>query len=207
MNTIANEDGVISYDLPDFAPLYADLNIVMSKDKNTIADTIGHFGSYSSFNTVAKKAAEIITGTGIAYFQTADVQSDWVEVQTFITHSSGVKLPTGVVRIPLQKRDPKDIASSLSWAKRLSLISAFSIGTIEQADNTAKEARLSVTDTTIKDFADQLQLPTTAQAVTAITGFATIKELDSYAASLPTAIRAHKIVATAINKQRPLLPK
>lgn len=113
------------------AAMNAALAVMMPRDKSTVPDVAGARGPYPGHDTVVTKVAELIAGTGIAYYQYVQTTDTHVSVETVLTHQAGAKIPTGAVAIPIVTKDAMGVAIALGWAKRLSLVNAFSLGTKE----------------------------------------------------------------------------
>lgn len=107
------------------------LAVMMSRDKSTIPDTPGARGPYPGHDTVVTKVAELIKDTGMAYYQYVETAPTHVSVETILTHAVGEELRTGAIVIPITSKDAMGVAVALGWAKRLSLVHAFSLGTKE----------------------------------------------------------------------------
>lgn len=120
-------------ELDPIAALNAGLAQVMSRDKSVAPDTPGVYAPYPSHDACVVKVAEMIAGTGVGYYQYVSMTPTHVLIETMITHAGGEQIATGGVTIPIAvtKNPSLGIAAAIGWAKRLSLVHAFSLGTKE----------------------------------------------------------------------------
>ncbi len=196
---------------PALAQLFADLSLLMAKDKSVVPDTKGHFGKYPSHNVCVQKVAELIRGTGLAYYQSTQVEEGFVSVETVISHEAGAQLPTGTIRIPYASKGAKEIAVALGWAKRLSLVSAFSLGTAELEDEPPKPfAGINVPNPAMsgggmramETMPDDLPLPTVEERINQIRRINNIAMLESYYKSLPMEMRGTLAIVEEVRKRK-----
>ena len=136
--------------------IYSALSKMMSKDKSVEADTKGVYGKYPSHLACVNKVEELIKDSGLAYYQVSGVAKDGssVFVETILTHVSGSIIDTGCVSIPVKDKSPIAVASAFGWAKRISLVQAFSLGTVEMetADEPKQEIHLDLSKPFVKQI-------------------------------------------------------
>ena len=108
--------------------LFKGMNAFRSQLKQPIKDAKNPFfkSNYVTLEGVQNAIDAGIKGTGLAYTQIVKNDDNGnVGVETIITHESGQYLTTGVLALRPEKATPQGYGSTITYAKRYQLASAF----------------------------------------------------------------------------------
>ncbi|WP_241692002.1 ERF family protein [Ligilactobacillus salivarius] len=106
------------------------MNTFRSQLKQPVKDAKNPFfkSNYVTLEGVQNAIDAAIKGTGLAYTQIVkNDDSGNVGVETIITHESGQYLTTGVLALRPEKATPQGYGSTITYAKRYQLSSAFGV--------------------------------------------------------------------------------
>lgn len=110
--------------------LFKGMNTFRSQLKQPVKDAKNPFfkSNYVTLEGVQNAIDAAIKGTGLAYTQIVkNDDSGNVGVETIITHESGQYLTTGVLVLRPEKATPQGYGSTITYAKRYQLSSAFGV--------------------------------------------------------------------------------
>ena len=120
--------------------LFKGMNAFRSQLKQPIKDAKNPFfkSNYVTLEGVQNAIDAGIKGTGLAYTQIVKNDDDGnVGVETIITHESGQYLTTGVLALRPEKATPQGYGSTITYAKRYQLASAFGVSSDIDDDGNA----------------------------------------------------------------------
>ncbi|WP_160997064.1 ERF family protein [Ligilactobacillus salivarius] len=106
------------------------MNTFRSQLKQPVKDAKNPFfkSNYVTLEGVQNAIDAAIKGTGLAYTQIVKNDDNGnVGVETIITHESGQYLTTGVLALRPEKATPQGYGSTITYAKRYQLSSAFGV--------------------------------------------------------------------------------
>ena len=104
-----------------------------AKDK-----TNPHFRSkYADLGNVVDAIKPALAKHGLAFVQVSHTMIDHAAVETVIIHSSGERMPCGVVAVPVVKADAQGFGSAMTYARRYSLSTAFGVAPEDDDGNAA----------------------------------------------------------------------
>ncbi|UVX35077.1 MAG: ERF superfamily protein [Bacteriophage sp.] len=110
--------------------LFKGMNTFRSQLKQPAKDAKNPFfkSNYVTLEGVQNAIDAAIKGTGLAYTQIVKNDDNGnVGVETIITHESGQYLTTGVLALRPEKATPQGYGSTITYAKRYQLSSAFGV--------------------------------------------------------------------------------
>ncbi|UVY23090.1 MAG: ERF superfamily protein [Bacteriophage sp.] len=110
--------------------LFKGMNTFRSQLKQPAKDAKNPFfkSNYVTLEGVQNAIDAAIKGTGLAYTQIVKNDDNGnVGVETIITHESGQYLTTGVLTLRPEKATPQGYGSTITYAKRYQLSSAFGV--------------------------------------------------------------------------------
>lgn len=110
--------------------LFKGMNTFRSQLKQPAKDATNPFfkSDYVTLEGVQNAIDAAIKGTGLAYTQIVKNDDNGnVGVETIITHESGQYLTTGVLALRPEKATPQGYGSTITYAKRYQLSSAFGV--------------------------------------------------------------------------------
>lgn len=110
--------------------LFKGMNAFRSQLKQPAKDAKNPFfkSNYVTLEGVQNAIDAAIKGTGLAYTQIVKNDDNGnVGVETIITHESGQYLTTGVLALRPEKATPQGYGSTITYAKRYQLASAFGV--------------------------------------------------------------------------------
>ena len=110
--------------------LFKGMNDFRSQLKQPVKDANNPFfkSNYVTLEGVQNAIDAAIKGTGLAYTQIVKNDDNGnVGVETIITHESGQYLTTGVLALRPEKATPQGYGSTITYAKRYQLSSAFGV--------------------------------------------------------------------------------
>lgn len=110
--------------------LFKGMNTFRSQLKQPVKDAKNPFfkSNYVTLEGVQNAIDAAIKGTGLAYTQIVKNDDNGnVGVETIITHESGQYLTTGVLALRPEKATPQGYGSTITYAKRYQLSSAFGV--------------------------------------------------------------------------------
>lgn len=110
--------------------LFKGMNAFRSQLKQPVKDAKNPFfkSNYVTLEGVQNAIDAAIKGTGLAYTQIVKNDDNGnVGVETIITHESGQYLTTGVLALRPEKATPQGYGSTITYAKRYQLASAFGV--------------------------------------------------------------------------------
>lgn len=110
--------------------LFKGMNTFRSQLKQPAKDAKNPFfkSNYVTLEGVQNAIDAAIKGTGLAYAQIVKNDDNGnVGVETIITHESGQYLTTGVLALRPEKATPQGYGSTITYAKRYQLASAFGV--------------------------------------------------------------------------------
>lgn len=110
--------------------LFKGMNTFRSQLKQPVKDAKNPFfkSNYVTLEGVQNAIDTAIKGTGLAYTQIVKNDDNGnVGVETIITHESGQYLTTGVLALRPEKATPQGYGSTITYAKRYQLSSAFGV--------------------------------------------------------------------------------
>ena len=120
--------------------LFKGMNIFRSQLKQPTKDANNPFfkSDYVTLEGVQNSIDAAINGTGLAYTQIVKNDDNGnVGVETIITHESGQYLTTGVLALRPEKATPQGYGSTITYAKRYQLASAFGVSSDIDDDGNA----------------------------------------------------------------------
>lgn len=120
--------------------LFKGMNTFRSQLKQPIKDAKNPFfkSNYVTLEGVQNAIDAGIKGTGLAYTQIVKNDDNGnVGVETIITHESGQYLTTGVLALRPEKATPQGYGSTITYAKRYQLASAFGVSSDIDDDGNA----------------------------------------------------------------------
>lgn len=120
--------------------LFKGMNTFRSQLKQPVKDAKNPFfkSNYVTLEGVQNAIDAAIKGTGLAYTQIVkNDDSGNVGVETIITHESGQYLTTGVLALRPEKATPQGYGSTITYAKRYQLSSAFGVSSDVDDDGNA----------------------------------------------------------------------
>lgn len=120
--------------------LFKGMNVFRSQLKQPIKDAKNPFfkSNYVTLEGVQNAIDAGIKGTGLAYTQIVKNDDNGnVGVETIITHESGQYLTTGVLALRPEKATPQGYGSTITYAKRYQLASAFGVSSDVDDDGNA----------------------------------------------------------------------
>ena len=120
--------------------LFKGMNAFRSQLKQPIKDAKNPFfkSNYVTLEGVQNAIDAGIKGTGLAYTQIVKNDDNGnVGVETIITHESGQYLTTGVLALRPEKATPQGYGSTITYAKRYQLASAFGVSSDIDDDGNA----------------------------------------------------------------------
>jgi len=87
-----------------------------------------HFKTkYADLAACIEAVIDALNANGIALIQKCYESTDSIMVETIFLHESGETLETGILRFPIVKNDPQGAMSTLTYARRGSLMAACGI--------------------------------------------------------------------------------
>lgn len=120
--------------------LFKGMNVFRSQLKQPVKDAKNPFfkSNYVTLEGVQNAIDAGIKGTGLAYTQIVKNDDNGnVGVETIITHESGQYLTTGVLALRPEKATPQGYGSTITYAKRYQLASAFGVSSDVDDDGNA----------------------------------------------------------------------
>ena len=120
--------------------LFKGMNAFRSQLKQPVKDANNPFfkSNYVTLEGVQNAIDAGIKGTGLAYTQIVKNDDNGnVGVETIITHESGQYLTTGVLALRPEKATPQGYGSTITYAKRYQLASAFGVSSDIDDDGNA----------------------------------------------------------------------
>jgi hypothetical protein len=120
--------------------LFKGMNVFRSQLKQPTKDAKNPFfkSNYVTLEGVQNAIDAAIKGTGLAYTQIVKNDDNGnVGVETIITHESGQYLTTGVLALRPEKATPQGYGSTITYAKRYQLASAFGVSSDIDDDGNA----------------------------------------------------------------------
>lgn len=120
--------------------LFKGMNTFRSQLKQPAKDAKNPFfkSNYVTLEGVQNAIDAAIAGTGLAYTQIVKNDDNGnVGVETIITHESGQYLTTGVLALRPEKATPQGYGSTITYAKRYQLASAFGVSSDIDDDGNA----------------------------------------------------------------------
>lgn len=120
--------------------LFKGMNVFRSQLKQPAKDAKNPFfkSNYVTLEGVQNAIDAAIKGTGLAYTQIVKNDDNGnVGVETIITHESGQYLTTGVLALRPEKATPQGYGSTITYAKRYQLASAFGVSSDVDDDGNA----------------------------------------------------------------------
>ena len=120
--------------------LFKGMNVFRSQLKQPAKDAKNPFfkSNYVTLEGVQNAIDAAIKGTGLAYTQIVKNDDNGnVGVETIITHESGQYLTTGVLALRPEKATPQGYGSTITYAKRYQLASAFGVSSDIDDDGNA----------------------------------------------------------------------
>lgn len=120
--------------------LFKGMNAFRSQLKQPVKDAKNPFfkSNYVTLEGVQNAIDAGIKGTGLAYTQIVKNDDNGnVGVETIITHESGQYLTTGVLALRPEKATPQGYGSTITYAKRYQLASAFGVSSDIDDDGNA----------------------------------------------------------------------
>lgn len=120
--------------------LFKGMNAFRSQLKQPVKDAKNPFfkSNYVTLEGVQNAIDAGIKGTGLAYTQIVkNDENGNVGVETIITHESGQYLTTGVLALRPEKATPQGYGSTITYAKRYQLASAFGVSSDIDDDGNA----------------------------------------------------------------------
>lgn len=120
--------------------LFKGMNAFRSQLKQPVKDAKNPFfkSNYVTLEGVQNAIDAGIKGTGLAYTQIVKNDDNGnVGVETIITHESGQYLTTGVLALRPEKATPQGYGSTITYAKRYQLASAFGVSSDVDDDGNA----------------------------------------------------------------------
>lgn len=120
--------------------LFKGMNTFRSQLKQPVKDAKNPFfkSNYVTLEGVQNAIDAGIKGTGLAYTQIVKNDDNGnVGVETIITHESGQYLTTGVLALRPEKATPQGYGSTITYAKRYQLASAFGVSSDIDDDGNA----------------------------------------------------------------------
>ena len=120
--------------------LFKGMNTFRSQLKQPVKDAKNPFfkSNYVTLEGVQNAIDAGIKGTGLAYTQIVKNDDNGnVGVETIITHESGQYLTTGVLALRPEKATPQGYGSTITYAKRYQLASAFGVSSDVDDDGNA----------------------------------------------------------------------
>lgn len=120
--------------------LFKGMNVFRSQLKQPAKDANNPFfkSNYVTLEGVQNAIDVAIKGTGLAYTQIVKNDDNGnVGVETIITHESGQYLTTGVLALRPEKATPQGYGSTITYAKRYQLASAFGVSSDVDDDGNA----------------------------------------------------------------------
>ena len=87
-----------------------------------------HFKTkYADLAACIEAVIDALNNNGIALLQKSHESSDSIMVETIFLHESGETINSGILRFPIVKNDPQGAMSTLTYARRGSLMAACGI--------------------------------------------------------------------------------
>lgn len=120
--------------------LFKGMNAFRSQLKQPVKDAKNPFfkSNYVTLEGVQNAIDAGIKGTGLAYTQIVKNDDNGnVGVETIITHESGQYLTTGILALRPEKATPQGYGSTITYAKRYQLASAFGVSSDIDDDGNA----------------------------------------------------------------------
>lgn len=100
-----------------------------------------HFKSwYADLASVVEAIKPALKPNGLWFSQISHNIPDHAAIETIIIHSSGETMSTGIVAVPVSKRDAQGFGSALTYARRYSLSAAFGVCGEDDDGNAATKA-------------------------------------------------------------------
>lgn len=140
--------------------------------KRAVFDKVNpHFkNQYASLGSVVDAIKPALASRGLWFVQSIHSLPGFASVETIIVHASGESMSCGVTSIPVSKNDAQGYGSALTYAKRYSLSSAFSVVADDDDDGNeacqapkkhenveAAPAKTMLSDSQIMDYAEDVQ--------------------------------------------------
>lgn len=114
-----------------------------------------HYKSkYATLGSVIEAIKPALASRGLWFLQNIHSLPGFASVETIIVHASGESMSCGITSIPVGKNDAQGYGSALTYAKRYSLSSAFSVVADEDDDGNEACAQSKVSTTYQKNEAD-----------------------------------------------------
>lgn len=100
-----------------------------------------HFKSwYADLSAIVEAIKPSLKTNGLWFSQISHNIPDHAAIETIIIHESGETMSTGIVAVPVSKRDAQGYGSALTYARRYSLSAAFGVSTEDDDGNAATKA-------------------------------------------------------------------
>ena len=100
-----------------------------------------HFKSwYADLASVVEVIKPALQPNGLWFSQISHNIADHAAIETVIIHESGETMSTGIVAVPVSKRDAQGFGSALTYARRYSLSAAFGVCGEDDDGNAATKA-------------------------------------------------------------------
>ena len=100
-----------------------------------------HFKSkYADLAACIEAVIDALNANGIGLMQKTHLDDSGVTVETFFLHTSGEAFSGGQLHVPAAKQDPQGYGSSLSYARRYSLMAACGIAPEDDDGNAGAKA-------------------------------------------------------------------
>ena len=100
-----------------------------------------HFKSwYADLASVVEAIKPALKTNGLWFSQISHNIADHAAIETIIIHESGETMSTGIVAVPVAKRDAQGFGSALTYARRYSLSAAFGVCGEDDDGNAATKA-------------------------------------------------------------------
>jgi hypothetical protein len=124
-----------------------------------------HFKSwYADLASVVEAIKPALKPNGLWFSQVSHNIPDHAAIETIIIHSSGETMSTGIVAVPVSKRDAQGFGSALTYARRYSLSAAFGVCGEDDDGNAATKAAPNTTPS-VKDHPRRAALEVAFKAV------------------------------------------
>jgi len=117
------------------AEAFSDIQVAITDSVNP------HFKSkYANLASIVAAIKPALKDRGLWFMQKVHSTPGFASVETIIFHSSGESLSCGITSIPVLKADAQGYGSALTYSKRYSLSSAFSVSAGEAEDDDGNAA-------------------------------------------------------------------
>jgi hypothetical protein len=121
------------------------------------SSTNPHFKSrYADLAACVEAVIEGLNSAGIALVQRTSLDDSGVTVETVFLHESGEMLECGKLHVPAIKHDPQGYGSSLTYARRYSLMAACGIAPEDDDGNAGSKQPPKLTEATMQALLEDI---------------------------------------------------